>query len=98
MRQPWLAEKARAGARKATKTLCRRCGAQTLTGLDNDICALQAVVDPDPVPADVELAARASGRWSYDLVGPDLFSRRVGHLSGPRRWPVLLDHLCEETA
>ncbi len=92
MRQPWLAEKARAGARKATRTLCRRCGAQTLTGLDNDICALQAVVDPDPVSAEVELAARASGRWSYDFVTGDLYRRGDWHRS--RRFPVLLAHDC----
>ena len=56
------------GARKASGTRCRRCHARLLTGLDHDLCAGQALVDPFPLTPMGELLALLAGRPTYRLV------------------------------
>lgn len=103
---PWLTRAieestgAPVGARNARPTR-HRCGAVVLVGLDDDLCALQAVVDPAPLTAAGELAAVLTGRWTYRAdAAPD--GRRV-QLVRRDRWnmrtppsqvPVLAEHRC----
>ena len=46
---------------------CRSCGAPILRGLDEDITALVATVDPAPLSAVGEAIARLQGRHTYEL-------------------------------
>jgi len=46
---------------------CTKCAAITLRGLDGDVAALPARVDPEPISADGELAALLTGRRTYTL-------------------------------
>lgn len=94
VRKPWLADRIAVNARAARGWTCPRCGSLLLVGLDEDMCALPAAVDAEPVsPAD-ELRALMTGRWSYDLAGHELVRRDRWRLAGPRRRPVHLEHRC----
>jgi hypothetical protein len=46
---------------------CRQCGAACLAGLDADVMALQAFVDPTPLDARGEALALLSDRRTYTL-------------------------------
>jgi hypothetical protein len=54
------------GARYAAPRL-HHCGAWTLIGLDDDVLAFQARVDPTPLTPAGELACVLAGRPTYDL-------------------------------
>lgn len=101
---PWLlaaveeTSGAPVGARNA-RPRRHRCGAIVLVGLDADLCALTATVDPVPIDAAGELAATLTGRWTY-------LAERSGHrvqLVRRDRWnmrtpagvaTVLAEHRC----
>jgi hypothetical protein len=53
--------------RSARSTSCRKCGAPVMVGLDNDSCAMTAVVDTYPLSAAGEVVALLSGRVTYSL-------------------------------
>jgi len=93
---------AEAGLRQAKPTKCARCGADTLTGDDDDKCAFHATVDIEPTDRLGEVFARIERISTYDIrpsrgrsAKPgtfELYSRygRYGH------WdvPVLIHHVC----
>ena len=57
-----------AGAtRRARAATCRGCGAKVLDGLDADVCALVATVDPTPLTAIGEVLAVLDGRRTFTL-------------------------------
>ncbi len=58
-------------ARQARPRRCPRCGAVVLAGLDADLAALRAVVDPAPLSAQAELAALLAGRRTFRLANAD---------------------------
>ena len=81
--------------RKARPGRCRECGAEILTGLDADRCAMPARVDPVPVDGWGEAVALLDGRASYELTtGLELDYRDDFRISAPRRYPVLVAHVC----
>lgn len=80
-------------ARKARSGRCRDCGAEILTGLDSDRCALTATVDPWPVDAYGELSALLTGRATYSLFGLELVWRDASAVR-TRPCPVLVEHRC----
>lgn len=99
MPRPWLAEKIAAGRRAAKPNTCRRCGKPVLAGPDDDIAALPAAVDPQPVDAATELLALSDGRASYNLIGGELCYRtQQWHVryapAGVSPHPVHLEHRC----
>jgi hypothetical protein len=53
--------------RAAVVKRCPRCHAQIIAGLDDDICATDAFVDPQPLAPLGELHARIDGLMTYDL-------------------------------
>lgn len=97
--KPWLAERIAAGRRKAHQDRCGKCGADVLAGLDDDVAALQVVVDSTPVDAVGELSAIADGAASYALIGDELSYRtlrwHVRHSpAGTVSYPVHTTHHC----
>lgn len=85
------------------------CGAGVVVGLDRDVAAVAATVDPDPVSLEVEQAAAAAGRRSYALRFGRHRRRRVDYLilevrdsfdvgqTGPDerdRFNIVVDHIC----
>ena len=54
-------------SRHAKAETCPRCRAVVLVGPDDDVAALVAVVDPDPIPAAQEWLALVAGRPTYTL-------------------------------
>lgn len=55
------------GARWATAHHCPRCKQWTLTALDDDVMAIQATIQPDPVTHAGETAAVLAGWPTYEL-------------------------------
>ena len=54
------------GVHRAAKArTCRHCHQPTFTGLDNDMCAYTATVDPAPLSAAGEVLALMFGRRTY---------------------------------
>jgi len=99
----WL--KDRIGApvyRGVTTHRCRTCQAQILEGLDEDVCAFRAVVDPDPLTPMGEALALLAGRRSYEIRrhsgGWALWHRDRwqirGRVAGPK-YLVVADHQCD---
>lgn len=88
--------------RRAQPRRCRDCHARILTGLDDDIAALRADVEPTPVTALGEMIAHLEGRRTYALVHN--FGRlvldyrdanRIAHRpAGTGRLDVLVEHRC----
>lgn len=85
------------------------CGAGVVVGLDRDVAAVAATVDPDPVSLADEAAAVAAGRRSYALRFGRHRRRRVDYLileardsfdvgrTGPDdrdRFNIVVDHVC----
>lgn len=99
--KPWLAAKIAAGQRSAQPDTCRRCGNPVLAGLDDDVAALQTVVDAEPVDAATELTGIIAGLASYTLTSGELNYRtlrwHVRHApAGTGRAPVHLEHRCPQ--
>ena len=57
------------GTGKARPHRCPTCGRWTLQGLDSNLCALLATVDPNPLTPQTEAAAIILGRPTYTLHG-----------------------------
>lgn len=81
--------------------VCRRCHAPILTGLDSDVAALPARVDPEPVDQAGELLAVLAGRATYALrragLRLELDARSSFHMKTPPgngRFDVLAEHAC----
>lgn len=53
--------------RRVSATRCRTCGHRILTGLDDDICAHAARLDPTALSSLGELAAQLTGLATYQL-------------------------------
>lgn len=101
---PWLRtilETKTGGFRGARLTKCRRCGAWTITGLDNDVAAFQATVDPSPLTPRQEYLCILAGRRTYDLETSAarivLHHRDVYGLATPSRYTVVPQHRCGAT-
>lgn len=54
-------------SRHAKPETCPRCQAVVLVGPDDDVAAIVAVVDPQPIPAADEWLALLAGRPTYTL-------------------------------
>lgn len=89
------------GGRYTRRRRCKRCGALTLTGLDNDWCALEVVVDPEPLDQAGEATAKFYGRQTYalrvrgghgTLTWRDRWQTAAPH--GPRTPTILAEHVC----
>lgn len=65
--------------RRARLRPCRRCGADTLVGLDADQCAFERHVDPEPLSALGEVLAVLEGRKTFNLA-----RQGVGYVLHPR--------------
>ena len=95
----WL----RAGGWRAAKaTRCRRCKAWTVTGLDADECAFEAVCDLDALSPLGEALALLAGRRTLEArqrSGRLVLTRRNHHAitarpAGTPRLDVLAVHAC----
>lgn len=53
--------------RSAGMERCSKCKAPVVAGLDEDVCAFRAHVDPQPLGPLGEALARLAGRGTYDL-------------------------------
>ena len=83
-------------SRAAKPSRCPDCGRATLRGLDGDRCALDVVVEPDPVPGHRgELACVVLGRPTYELDMHGRLHRRTpaAVVHGPVR-TALVAHDC----
>lgn len=83
-----LLETKTGGFRAAQWQRCPTCDQITLHGMDADICAGMATVDPTPLSPLQELACFIIGRDTYTLKprekGYELSDRRPAYLYGPR--------------
>ena len=93
-RPRWLPEQPTTRARL---TACPRCHAAVIRALDAPIAALDIRLDPVPLDIHAELAARLSGRSTYDLI-PAAFHQEIEYRDPARirkrEYPVLAAHRC----
>lgn len=77
-------------------TVCHRCRALILAALDSPVAGIPVRVDPVPLDAEQELAARLAGRATYNLTGISRMAvvYRDADTITRRTWPVLADHVC----
>lgn len=66
----WVADQLQANKPNSARRLaayhhCHKCQAIVLTGLDHDVAAFTATVDPTPLDPRLELAAVLTGRRTY---------------------------------
>lgn len=90
--------------RRARARRCKQCRAYLLAGLDGDICALPAYVDPTPLSALGEAAALILGRRTYalwyfggrlELSPRDQFQIKGSPAGQPKnRFDVHVEHIC----
>lgn len=75
---------------------CPRCRALILAALDSPVAGIPVRVDPVPLDAEQELAARLAGRATYNLTGISRMAvvYRDADTITRRTWPVLADHVC----
>jgi hypothetical protein len=86
--------------RAAFPAHCSRCGRVVLTGLDSDVCAFTATVDPWPADLVAETLAILAGRDTYnahrELGGRiELERRNQDTVRNPIRGLVVLAHDCD---
>jgi hypothetical protein len=73
---------------------CQRCGRLQLIGLDEGVAYR---VEPVPLHAHAELAARLAGRNTYAVIAGQLAYRDQDRITGDRRHgrpPVVATHSC----
>lgn len=77
-------------------TVCHRCRALILAALDSPVAGIPVRLDPVPLDAEQELAARLAGRATYNLTGISRMAvvYRDADTITRRTWPVLADHVC----
>ncbi len=75
---------------------CPQCRADVLVGYDNDVAALGAIADAQPVTYRDELLAVIAGLASYQLIGALLYRRDSQHLASAAV-VVHLEHRCPPT-
>jgi len=77
-------------------TTCHRCRALILAALDSPVAGIPVRLDPVPLDAEQELAARLAGRATYNLTGISRMAvvYRDADTITRRTWPVLADHVC----
>lgn len=85
--------------RAARIRTCPTCRHTTITGLDADLAALPAIVDPSPLTSLSEAFAIMAGRITYALVVGrggrlELDHRTSFHIAGKRQVDVLATHVC----
>lgn len=88
--------------RRARARICKSCRAEIITGLDGELCALEAIVDPTPLDGLGEVLAQLQGRRTYDLT-PDAGRYVLGYRTDWRishrparsgRFDVMPEHRC----
>lgn len=92
--------------RSARATACRTCHSPTLTGLDNDRCAVVAHADPEPLDTLGEALALIAGRKTYALHqsanGYEFVLRYDKQIAaappGSRGYDVVAEHACNSAA
>lgn len=77
------------GLGRAARIRTCSCGAPTLSGLDADICALEAHADPDPLTPLGEALAHVEGRrtWALDIRDHTHINRPPRRHQATRRRP-----------
>jgi len=77
---------------------CRTCRANVLRGLDDEMCASIATVDPVPLNAEGQAGVLLAGRATYRLLStpkPRLVYRETWDIPGTSDGaPVVADHVC----
>lgn len=75
---------------------CHRCNAAIIHALDSPVAGIPVRLDPVPLDAEQELAARLAGRATYNLTGISRMAvvYRDADTITRRTWPVLADHVC----
>lgn len=75
---------------------CHRCNAAIIHALDAPVAGIPVRLDPVPLDAEQELAARLAGRATYNLTGISRMAvvYRDADTITRRTWPVLADHAC----
>ena len=58
----WIRERIALDQRRAVTTICLRCGADVLAGLNDDVAAIAVLVDAAPVEVAAAVLAFALGR------------------------------------
>lgn len=97
------AERAAEASRAASSTSCPRCGAPTLTGLDEDVAAAPVTVDEAPCAYLAAVCAVLAGRGVVARTRSaaagkrgDLHRLDVTQLAnGGPRLPLHLEHQCQ---
>lgn len=82
---------------RAQTTACGWCDSAVILALDAPIAARTVRLDPAPLDAHQELAARTSGRLTYDLIpagGHREVVERDEYRIRRREHPVLAAHAC----
>ena len=82
--------------RPAQITACTRCGQKTLTAITG---GLTTTIDPGPLTIAQEIAARITGKPTFDLVpsGAALYVewRDITRVKAPRVYAVAAIHQCK---
>lgn len=94
-----MAKKHQEAAARGTRSVpCPTCGRPTLYGLDADLAASPARVDPTPIDRTAELAAIMLGLRTYSAWHTagriELTYRNSFNVTGDRRAPVHPQHRC----
>lgn len=95
----WLAEKIKDAQRLARPEPCPRCRADTLAGLDGDLCAVPARVDPTPLSGLEQAVTYLSHGGVYALI-PARGGREIHRLDDfhlpEKRYDAVTDHQCRD--
>jgi hypothetical protein len=82
-------------SRPAYTQLCTTCHRHILTAIDQ---GLTIHADPEPLGIPAEIAARLTGRGTYDITRTGgktyLITRDIFRIRADREYPVIGDHLC----
>lgn len=94
-----LLEQTTGGFRNARWDRCKDCGEITLHGMDGDICAGMATVDPTPLTPQQEHWCALTGRDTYSAnIDADrrtqLWRRTKWALAKPHNRPIFPAHIC----
>ena len=94
-----LTEAKQGGFRKARYQRCPRCQEIVLHGMDADMVAGMATIDPAPITPQQEWWCAITGRPTYSLdIDPDrrvtINDRDRWSITKPHRNPIVAGHLC----
>ena len=81
--------------RTARTRPCTTCGTQVIAGLDAEVGAFPATVEPTPLNETGEILALLAGRTTYSLDAKGrLWVRQAHNIPAPWRGIVLPEHKC----